>query len=151
VVLTHPDKKDSDIFGSIFQAADAEIILHMVRHYQKDGQARNGDRVTMTWGRDKNNAPPDQPSEYIIDEAYLAPVRTAAGGLKASPATAKRADILAKLPTMATSKAAVFKLIESMLAGTTKKSRQGEFGRLRAEWQEQKRVVQNRNTIRRVV
>lgn len=151
VVITHPDKKDTDIYGTIFQRADADIILHMVRHYQKDGQARNGDTVTMTWGRDKNGSPPDKPMKYIIDEAYLAPFGAPAGAIVAARVNAKRPDILAKLPTTATAKAKAFKLIESMLNGKTPETRAEQWRRLWKAWEAAGLVVVKGDTIQRVV
>lgn len=150
VVVTHSDKKDSDIYGNVFQAGNADAILHMQRHHQKDGQARDGDRVTMTWGRLRNDSPPDKPAEYVIDEAYLAPVGESAGKRAADPGTIKRRDVLDLLATEWTMLKGLRAAINAKLPDYAKPLDEKQWFRLREDWQAAGLIEQDGNRIRRV-
>jgi hypothetical protein len=62
----------------------------------------------------------------------------------------KRPDILALLPDTPTAVSKARKLIEHMLTGTTRKSRDEEWRRLRLHWAERGAVIVKDGTIRRV-
>ena len=132
-------------------------MVHFERLTQKPDVYQDGDRVVMTAEWFKNDSAPPDSITYWIEGAFLATAEertaagTAAGGAGLALEGIKRQDILAKLPTTATGKAAVRKTIEHMLVGKTRKARENEWRRLWNEWADAGHVVVKGDTIRRVV
>jgi AAA domain len=131
VVVPHHDNKGGDIFGSQFIKAQMNSKIGVVRNV-KDGSL--GNRVTVTTEFLKfgdANLSPFHKLRYTLDGPYLH-----ADAPPDVPEGVKRADILAKLPTAPIAISAARKMIERLLTGKTPKTREGQWARLRAHWQD---------------
>jgi hypothetical protein len=146
VVTPHHDNKSGDIFGSAYVTAMLASKIAVVRPALKDG--RPGGHVTVTVERLKR-ADTYLKLAYTLDGPFLS-LGDNADALGADATPVRRPDILKLLPTTATPLGKAFKLIEHLLTGTTRKSRSGQWKRLRDAWEAAGLVVVEDNTIRRV-
>ena len=145
VVTPHHDNKSGDIFGSQYLTAMLAAKYAIARPALKDG--RPGGHVNVTVERLKR-ADSYLKLAYTLDGPFLA-LGESAGALAADAMPIRRPDILAALPTTATPLGEARALIEHMLTGTTAKSRETEWKRLRDGWLVAKLIVVTGNTIRR--
>lgn len=143
VAAVHHDNRSGDIFGSAFLGP----MLVSKMHVQRPGF---GERVTVTVDYVKNGTAREQPFSYRLQGPFLASSAEAAAGVAVAHEGIKRPDILALLPDTPTAVSKARKLIEHMLTGTTRKSRDEEWRRLRLHWAERGAVIVKDGTIRRV-
>jgi hypothetical protein len=143
VAAVHHDNRSGDIFGSAFLGP----MLVSKMHVRRPGF---GERVTVTVDYVKNGTAREQPFSYRLQGPFLASSAEAAAGVAVAHEGIKRPDILALLPDTPTAVSKARKLIEHMLTGTTPKSRDEEWRRLRLHWAERGVVIVKDGTIRRV-
>jgi hypothetical protein len=158
VLLIHHDTKDGRTsYGSAFIEAGGVSAVHFERHV-KDNTFRDGDRVTVKTEWLKNDSAPAEPFEYWIEGAYLATKAErgkgpseSAGKRSASPATAERADMLARLPTEWRPIKGSQKLVDDIMpARLGKAGRDTLWVRLRRAWEAAGLIEQKDGRIRRV-
>jgi hypothetical protein len=153
MVVTHEPRGDKGhAYGSIFGDADATAILHVVRRF-KD-QARDGDAVTVAVEKLKNDAAPDKPFAYRIEEAYLAAAGESAGKRSVPPAGIERDDMRTRLPTtwrpIKGSQALLDDLMPARLSKGKGGGRETLYRRLREAWEAAGLIEQKDGRIRRV-
>jgi hypothetical protein len=147
LILHHEGRGDSShAYGSIFLDAAVDAGMHTVR---KD------DRVVVTADPAlfKNDAPRDAPFVYRIEGPYLesinAPRDRRSTAAPSIVPDVPHADMLALIPTTATTIRGARKLIEHLLSGGPD-ARRKQWERVRADWAAAGLIVQRDGTIRRV-
>ena len=146
VVLVHHDNKGGDIFGSVFLNAMMVSKAAVVRDVHRDG--RLGDHVTVTVEFLKF-ASAELKLAYRLDGPFLGPADSADSG-RADKGPVKRPDLLELLGPTPTPRGAARALIVAKLRGKPE-ARGKQWLRLLEHWIERGAVIDDGDTIRRVI
>ena len=144
VIVHHATKARGEMYGSVFLDAALDARLYV---------QRVSDAVTVTVEVVKNGEPPERPFTYRFEKEFLAAVgRDLPKVRDDDDAPVTHPDMLALIPLTLTPTHKARKLIEHMLTAPSPDAREQEWYRIRADWERDGLVVQNKKTrtIRRV-